>query len=59
MAKKRKVTIDDVERHQKNGRTDKQICNYLKISNASLAAYKANLTRQRFDGERPWVLFNF
>jgi hypothetical protein len=47
MAKKvTRKSMWDVLTHLENNRSDKQICNYLKITRTSLAAYKANLQRQ-------------
>ena len=48
MAKSTKKTMGDVYAHIANGKSDKQICAYLRISTASLAAYKANLVRQGY-----------
>jgi len=48
MAKRRKVTMFDILDRIDAGWSDKQICSRFRISVMSLAAFKANLTRQGY-----------
>ena len=49
MAKTKKRTMWDILDRKDRGWSDRKICSTLKISRMSLAAFKANLTRQGYD----------